>query len=271
MEAMKLEIAQLKESLTSLSTAQVDAGTRSSYANRVAAGAARAGSHRPRRRQEGKGRGNVTPPSLEPSSGPQINPGMDTERSSATSPKGKNKVRVVGARRIWGTLKNSTASIVKSVISRLCKVDGEIRVRRKDKEGTLSKRSMWWYVVHGDEPLLTQLESKWDQVNLQTSWKLEPCFMTEIPTNSVQDSPSPVDAPATVISSDSQPALSDNLETPTPCSILTPPSQPQISALMETLQSDSDSEETSVTQQIVSTSGSDHFLSTGPDGHAKTM
>ena len=132
-EAMKLEIAQLKESLTSLSTAQVDAGTGSSYANRVAAGAARAGSHRPRRRQEGKGRGNVTPSSLEPSSGPQINPGMDTERSSATSPKGKNKVRVVGARRIWGTLKNSTSSIVKSVILRLCKVDGEIRVRRRQR------------------------------------------------------------------------------------------------------------------------------------------
>ena len=35
---------------------------------------------------------------------------------------GRDKIRVVGAHRIWGTLKNSTAASIKSVVSRLCKV-----------------------------------------------------------------------------------------------------------------------------------------------------
>ena len=78
---------------------------------------------------------------------------------------------MVGTRRIWGTLKNSTAASIKSVISRLCKVS-EICVRRKDKEDIVSKQSKWWYVVH--ESVLVCLESNWEQINLQTSWKLEP-------------------------------------------------------------------------------------------------
>ena len=60
------------------------------------------------------------------------------------------------------------------------------------KEDTVSKRSKWWYVIHGDESVL-HLESNWEQINLQTSWKLEPCFMTEsIPgSNAVHDSSDP--------------------------------------------------------------------------------
>ena len=60
------------------------------------------------------------------------------------------------------------------------------------KEDTVSERSKWWYVIHGDESVL-HLESNWEQINLQTSWKLEPCFMTEsIPgSNAVHDSSDP--------------------------------------------------------------------------------
>ena len=38
---------------------------------------------------------------------------------------------------------------------------------------------MWWYVVHAKESVLSDLETKWDQVNVQTGWKLELCFMAE--------------------------------------------------------------------------------------------
>ena len=57
----------------------------------------------------------------------------------------------------------------------------------------MSKRSKWWYVIHGDESVLVHLESNWEQINLQTSWKLELCFMTEsIPgSNAVHDSLDP--------------------------------------------------------------------------------
>ena len=63
----------------------------------------------------------------------------------------------------------------------------------------MSKRSKWWYVIHGDESVLVHLESNWEQINLQTSWKLEPCFMTEsIPgSNAVHDSSDPGYATAT--------------------------------------------------------------------------
>ena len=41
----------------------------------------------------------------------------------------------------------------------------------------MTNKTKWWYVVHADEDLLTELNTKWDQVKAQTSWKLEPCFM----------------------------------------------------------------------------------------------
>ena len=41
----------------------------------------------------------------------------------------------------------------------------------------MTNKTKWWYVVHADEDLLTELNTKLDQVKVQTSWKLEPCFM----------------------------------------------------------------------------------------------
>ena len=121
--------------------------------------------------------------------GKGVNVSRASDSLSHTVSEDRDKIRVVGARRIWGTLKNSTAASIKSVISRLCKVS-EIRVRRKDKGDTVSKRSKWWYVVHGDESVLVRLESNWEQINLQTSWKLEPCFMT-VRNNAGHDSSNP--------------------------------------------------------------------------------
>ena len=34
----------------------------------------------------------------------------------------------------------------------------------------------WWFVLHDDEASLQAIDGKWEQVKLQTSWKLEPCF-----------------------------------------------------------------------------------------------
>ena len=104
--------------------------------------------------------------------GKSVNVSGASDSPSHTVSEDRDKIRVVGACRIWGTLKNSTAASIKSVITRLCKVS-EIR---KDKEDTVSKWSKWWYVVH--ESVLVRLESNWERINLQTSWKLEPCFMT---------------------------------------------------------------------------------------------
>ena len=66
---------------------------------------------------------------------------------------------------------------VKNVISRICKLENGLHVRRKTKFSPVTNKTKWWFVVHADEGLLSELNTKRDQVKLQTSWKLEPCFM----------------------------------------------------------------------------------------------
>ena len=39
---------------------------------------------------------------------------------------------------------------------------------------TKSNHTRWWFVLRGDEDILSTLESEWEQVQLQTNWKLEP-------------------------------------------------------------------------------------------------
>ena len=33
----------------------------------------------------------------------------------------------------------------------------------------------WWFVIHADEAVLCELDSKWESVNLQISWQLQSC------------------------------------------------------------------------------------------------
>ena len=76
--------------------------------------------------QGGKRNERATPSNMQPSSGAEDS-STDTKGSSATTSAGKgstditsggkSKVKVVGARRTWGTLKNSTTNTVKNVIS----------------------------------------------------------------------------------------------------------------------------------------------------------
>ena len=117
--------------------------------------------------------------------------------SGDTAGAGKRKVQVVGARRIWGTMKDSTVKSVKNVISRVCKIDGGLRVKRKTKENPVTNRTKWWFVIHADECLLSDLDAKWEQVKLQTLWKLEPCFKPENPPTEAETPPTEAEIPPT--------------------------------------------------------------------------
>ena len=87
------------------------------------------------------------------------------------------KELVPGARRIWGTMRTCTVPTVVNSIARLTNVgDNVLKVKRKFKTGTDGKVTRWWYVIHAEEACLQQLESEWQKVELQTSWKLEPCY-----------------------------------------------------------------------------------------------
>jgi len=70
-----------------------------------------------------------------------------------------------------------TVNSVKTVISHICKLENGLPVRRKTKVSPVTNKTKWWFAVHANEGLLSELNTKWDQVKLQTSLKLEPFFM----------------------------------------------------------------------------------------------
>ena len=112
----------------------------------------------------------------ESSAGSTVTSATEPNEPAAAAGK-RHKIQVIGARRIWGTLSECTVNSVKNVISRICKLENGLHVRRKTKFSPVTNKTKWWFVVHADEGLLSELNTKWDQVKLQTSWKLEPCFM----------------------------------------------------------------------------------------------
>ena len=187
-----MELAQLKESLATLSAVQIEMAstTSRSYASSASTySGSGCGSYASAAKQSNIGQSTYgrrtrgRQPSNDADSATKkaesSNVFMSATEPAVTAGK-RPKIQVVGARRIWGTLRDSTVNSVKNVISRICKLENGIRVRRKTKVSPVTNKTKWWYVVHADEDFLTELNTKWDQVKVQTSWKLEPCFMFAI-------------------------------------------------------------------------------------------
>ena len=88
----------------------------------------------------------------------------------------KPKVPVSGARKVWGTMRETSASAVIATLTKLTSMSSEqVQARRKFKSiNGKSNHTRWWFVLRGDEDILSILESEWEQVQLQTNWKLEP-------------------------------------------------------------------------------------------------
>ena len=77
-------------------------------------------------------------------------------------------------------------SAVKCAIERICGISS-IRVRRKTSINSRGGRR-WWFMLHDDEGALCTLESQWSSTELQTAWKLEPCFMQQVSLQNSQNS-----------------------------------------------------------------------------------
>ena len=105
-----------------------------------------------------------------------------TERDDKPILNGR-KMKVTGARRVWGTLSVCTSAVVKSVIERCCGIKS-IRVRRKT---SVRGGQHWWFVLHDHENVLCSLEAKWDLIKMQTSWKLEPCYKPDVQLQDCQE------------------------------------------------------------------------------------
>ena len=98
--------------------------------------------------------------------------GLGTESQENSS---AGKVQVEGAHRVWGTMKVTSSSTLKHGISRVFSVS-DVQIKCKtilDNAGEVKK---WWFVVHAPESVLCDLNSSWESLNLQTGWKLEPCY-----------------------------------------------------------------------------------------------
>ena len=102
------------------------------------------------------------------------------------------RVKVDGARRVWGTTKHTTTKSISNAISGLCKIEG-LTIKRKTSNPSTKKKS-WWFVIHADKALLHELDTKWASVNLQTSWLLQHCTKPVISaagTAAMQAGPTP--------------------------------------------------------------------------------
>ena len=125
------------------------------------------------------------------------------------------KVRVEGARRVWGTMKVTSSSTLKHGISRVFSVS-DLQIKRKTILDNAGEVKRWWFVVHAPESVLCDLDSAWKSLNLQTGWKLEPCYkpgsqplatmhslchngnVSQVSTEDLPASNSPITASATV-------------------------------------------------------------------------
>ena len=88
------------------------------------------------------------------------------------------RTKVLGKRRVWGTLKAVPSGVVKSSICNLTSLPSEsFNIKRKFKR-VQGNKVRWWHVLTGSEDDLITLEKSWDLVQIQTGWKVEACFMS---------------------------------------------------------------------------------------------
>ena len=116
-----------------------------------------------------------TAPTASSSGAPQNKRQLKNNESKPSEP--KHKVKVEGARRIWGTMRACSPGAITAIISRLVSERLELRIKRKTKQ-LANNKTIWWFVVHGTERDLVLLEQGWEKVKTQTSWTLEHCLMS---------------------------------------------------------------------------------------------
>ena len=118
---------------------------------------------------------------------PKSNVGNSTSRHSSCGSAQSNKRAVSGTKevftgvcRIWSTMKACTVPTVVKSITWLTGIGSNIQVKRKYKTHDKDKVVKWWYILRAEEAVLNQLEQEWEKVQLQTSWKLKPCYKQPI-------------------------------------------------------------------------------------------
>ena len=55
-------------------------------------------------------------------------------------------------------------------------IDTTFQINRKTMLDVAGNVRRWWFVIHASENVLLDFEGRWDQLQFQTGWKLEPCM-----------------------------------------------------------------------------------------------
>ena len=119
---------------------------------------------------------------------------LGVNRDQSGPGKQKRKlVKVSGAKKVWGTLRATTALVAKNAISSIAKIPiDDMVVKRKYKlDSHTGNVSRWWFIFRGREDELEQLQAKQSSVSLQTAWKLEDVFSYAVASSDSMDSLSP--------------------------------------------------------------------------------
>ena len=125
----------------------------------------------------------------------------------------REKEGVPGSRKLWGTLRAATASVVSSTIGKLTTVGKHVEVKIKYKlrpnGSTKNRNSKWWFILRGSEDVLKELEGEWERVQLPTNWQLMPCLKyVDNPPPDQPDKPT-----ATVVPTEQSPITESNQNT----------------------------------------------------------
>lgn len=91
----------------------------------------------------------------------------------------QEKVLAPYTRKVWGTMKTCTMQTVSTTIVQLCPNDGELQLCKTSDNGRITR---WWFLVRGEEEVLAELQQIWEHISIQTSWRLEECFVYREPS-----------------------------------------------------------------------------------------
>ena len=107
------------------------------------------------------------------------------QRSSTGIRSARPKIKVDGARRIWGSVPTCSTRAITTTISKLVSTEFQLQVKRKTRIHANNK-TVWWFIVRGSENDLTILQQEWNKVQTQTLWTLKNCYNIMVPPNANQ-------------------------------------------------------------------------------------
>ena len=122
----------------------------------------------------------------------------------------------------------TTTSSLKSTIGRFSPTDS-LLIKRKTICNNAGEVKRWWFVLHDSEEALCMLADKWDNIQMQTGWKLELCYKPHpnanttpgAPINVLPINPSSVEESANATMTNEQHLLNDDVSRPTESTIAT--------------------------------------------------